>query len=65
MASGKTKSCRAEPGAATLPKNVKTKANGHGGRERPPYSVAYTVDYPANPVRGTPLPGGMYASPTN
>ena len=36
-----------------------------GGRERPPYNAAYTVVFSANPTRGTPLPGGIYASPTN
>ena len=36
-----------------------------GGRERPAYNAAYTVVFSANPTRGTPLPGGIYASPTN
>ena len=27
--------------------------------------AGYTVVFPANPARGAPLPGGMYASPTN
>ena len=36
-----------------------------GGRERPPYIPGYTVVFPVNPARGVPLPGGIYASPTN
>ena len=28
-------------------------ANGHGGRERPPYRVVETVDFPANPTWGS------------
>ena len=36
-----------------------------GGRERPPYNAAYTVVFPATPAWRTPLPGGIYASPTN
>ena len=31
----------------------------------PPYRARETGDFPANPARGTPLPGGIYASPTN
>ena len=33
--------------------------------ERPPYRVAETGNFPANPAWGQPLPGGIYASPTN
>src|SRR5699024_2807587 len=40
-------------------------AHWFGGRERPPYRAAETVGFPANPARRKPLPGGMYASPTN
>ena len=40
-------------------------AHWFGGRERPPYRAAKTVGFPANPARRKPLPGGMYASPTN
>ena len=36
-----------------------------GGRERPPYRARGTGNFPANHARRTPLPGGMYASPTN
>ena len=38
---------------------------GHGGVKTPPYRAGEAGGDPANPVRGTPLPGGMYASPTN
>ena len=65
MASEKTKSYRAGPGFAPLPKNVKTKANARGGVKTPPYKPAYTVVFPGNPAWDAPLPGGMYASPTN
>ena len=36
-----------------------------GGRERPPYKPGRTATLPVTPARGTPLPGGIYASPTN
>ena len=36
-----------------------------GGRNRPPYKSAGTSMFPANPAWRTPLPGGIYASPTN
>ena len=48
-ASEATKSCRAGTGFAPLPKNVKTKANGPGGRERPPYRVRQTTGQPQTP----------------
>ena len=51
MASEEAVSYRAEPGAATLPKNAKTKATGHGGVKTPPYKPAETGNFPANPTR--------------
>ena len=36
-----------------------------GGRERPPYKTRETGKFPINPAWGIPLPGGIYASPTN
>ena len=36
-----------------------------GGVKTPPYKPAGTGDLPANPAWDAPLPGGMYASPTN
>ena len=36
-----------------------------GGVKTPPYRAAGTGDLPANPAWGTPLPGGIYASPTH
>ena len=38
---------------------------GCGGVKTPPYGAAYTVVFPVNPAWGKPLPGGIYASPTN
>ena len=40
-------------------------ADGHGGVKTPPYKAKQTGTFPANPARGKPLPGGIYASPTN
>ena len=40
-------------------------ADRHGGVKTPPYKVAEAAIFPANPARRTPLPGGIYASPTN
>ena len=36
-----------------------------GGVKTPPYKPGKTSVLPGNPARGTPLPGGIYASPTN
>ena len=36
-----------------------------GGAKAPPYKPGQTAALPINPARGTPLPGGMYASHTN
>ena len=36
-----------------------------GGVKTPPYRAAETVMLPINPAWGAPLPGGIYASPTN
>ena len=41
------------------------RANVHGGVKTPPYRATETGNFPVNPARGIPLPGGMYASPTN
>ena len=36
-----------------------------GGVKTPPYKPGKTVIFPANRAWGAPLPGGIYASPTN
>ena len=36
-----------------------------GGGKAPPYRAAETGKYPINPAWRAPLPGGMYAAPTN
>ena len=36
-----------------------------GGVKTPPYKSAGTDNFPGNPAWRTPLPGGIYASPTN
>ena len=36
-----------------------------GGAKAPPYRVGETGNQPATLRDGTPLPGGIYASPTN
>ena len=41
------------------------KATVHGGVKTPPYKPGETSNDSVNPVWGTPLPGGIYASPTN
>ena len=46
-------------------KNYFLKPRRCGGVKTPPYKPAATVGFPANPTRGKPLPGGIYASPTN
>ena len=51
----------ADPAAPMILK----KCNVRGGRKRPPYKPAYMVVFPGNPAWGAPLPGGIYASPTN
>ena len=37
----------------------------HGGVKTPPYRATGNGQSTGNPAQGTPLPGGIYASPTN
>ena len=65
MASEKTESYNARGGSSNVTQERKNKADGHGGVKTPPYIPGYTVGLPINPAWGAPLPGGIYASPTN
>ena len=65
MASEESVSYRAEPGAATLPKNVKTRQTSAAGSRPRPTGRRKRAICPRTPRDRSPLPGGIYASPTN
>ena len=52
-------------GLRNAPAGADPAAHWFGGRERPPYRAAETGNEPGTPARRAPLPGGIYASPTN
>ena len=45
--------------------SLRDKITTCGGGKAPPYRAAETGKYPINPAWRAPLPGGMYAAPTN
>ena len=47
------------PGTAGRRAKQAFAADRHGGVKTPPYRAAYTVDFPANPARGTPHNNGF------
>ena len=57
--------CRAGVHARRTDHFSNFKNNNVRRRNRPPYKSAGTSMFPANPAWRTPLPGGIYASPTN
>ncbi len=65
MASEGTVPYRAEPGFAPLPKNVLIRQTATAGSRPRPTNGRKRSVYPQPPRGHLPLPGGMYASPTN